>query len=125
MVVFPAMDAAPTATGSSTPPLVELSEKMRKAGALLTATAEFVGFDVNDRETPERDAIARAAENALYHAEAVGELLDGQVTSADHVTIVETRWEGLDAANGSLTNPPSVACVARVRISYRYSPAPR
>jgi len=108
---------APTKTA----PLAELAEKIRKAGVSLMAEARFAGFDLSDRETSEQDAIARAAENALYHAEAVGALLEGRVIGAERITILETRWEGLDAAEGTLPIPPVVECHARVRISYQYS----
>ncbi len=107
------------------PPLVELAEKIRKAGVSLLAKADFAGFGVSDRETPEQEAIARASENALYHAEAVGALLEGRVLSAERITITETRWKGLDENAGALPIPPAVECFARVQISYQYSSAAR
>jgi len=52
-------------------------------------------------------------------------LLEGHVLGAEHVTIVETGWDGLDVKDGTLPIPPMVECHARVRISYRYSSAAR
>ena len=118
----PTANAAPGAAPRT--PLVELVERIRKAGVSLMAETAFAGFDVSDRETPEHDVIARASENALYHAEAVGELLEGRVLGVDRIEIAETGWKGLDTKDG-LSIPPVAECFARVRISYRYSTSVR
>ncbi len=113
----PAKDAAPT--------LAELAEKVRKGGVSLLADAAFAGFGVNDRAAPEQEAVSRASENALYHAEAVGALLEGRVIGVERIVIVEADWDGLDAREGALPIPPAVQCRARVRISYQYSSGQR
>jgi hypothetical protein len=111
------------AAAPSAPPLADLAERLRKAGVSLLAEAMFSGFGVKDHAAPEQEAISRASENALYHADAVGALLEGRVIGVERIVIVETGWDGLDAINGALPIPPAVQCHARVRISYQYSSA--
>ncbi len=124
-VSYPMPEGSGPAGSVSGTPLVTLAEKIRKAGVSLLARVRFAGFEVTDRETPEQEAIARASENALYHAEAVGALLEGRVIKAERITIVETGWEGLQAKESALSVPPAVECFARVRISYQYSSSVR
>lgn len=117
----PAANTTPGAGGP--PPLAELAEKLRKAGVSLLAEVEFGGFAVTDPAPLEQDVVARAAENALYHAEALGDLIEGRVTGVERISVEETRWEGLKATDGALPIPPAVTCHATVRISYQYTPA--
>jgi len=118
---MPASGGAPGAGGP--PPLAELAEKLRKAGVSLMAEVEFGGFAVTDPAPAEQDVVSRASENALYHAEALGQLIEGRVTGVDRISVEETRWDGLEPRDGALPIPPSVTCHARVRISYQYTPA--
>lgn len=117
----PAANATPGAGGP--PPLADLAEKLRKAGVSLLAEVEFGGFAVTDPAPLEQDVVARAAENALYHAEALGDLIEGRVTAVERISVQETRWEGLKPVEGALPIPPAVTCHATVRISYQYTPA--
>lgn len=119
----PGTSATPSAGGP--PVLAELAEKLRKAGVSLRAEVRFGGFAVTDPAPVEQDVLARASENALYHAEALGALIEGRVTGVERISVEETRWEGLDAVDGQLPIPPSVKFHARVRISYEYTTAER
>ena len=47
-----------------------LCEKMRAVGASLQCITEGPGLGVDEKEAIEQEAVARATENALYHAEA-------------------------------------------------------
>jgi hypothetical protein len=119
-----AVPAASAGTGAGGgPPPAELAEKMRKAAVSLLADVEFAGFAVGDPAPAEQDVVSRASENALYHAEALGELIAGSVTGVERISVEETRWEGLEPVDGALPIPPVVSCHARVRISYQYTPA--
>lgn len=118
---MPTASATPGAGGP--PPLAELAEKLRKAGVSLMAEVEFGGFAVTDPAPVEQDVVSRASENALYLAEALGELIEGRVTGVERISVEETRWDGLEPSDGALLIPPTVTCHARVRISYQYTPA--
>ncbi len=119
-----ALPTAKQTPGAGGPPaLADLAEKLRKASVSLMAQAEFGGFAVTDPAPTEQDVVARASENALYPAEALGELIEGRVTGVEKIVVEEIRWEGLEPKDGALTIPPAVTCHARVRISYQYTPA--
>jgi hypothetical protein len=118
-------EASGDAAEGNAPPLAILAEKLRKAGVSLSTETVFSGFGVKDHAPPEQEAVSRASENALYHAEAVGALLEGRIMGVERIVIVETGWDGLDAAGGALPIPPALKCHARVRISYQYSSGTR
>ncbi len=127
LVLWIAMPAGAAGTSLSEA-LVEISERVRKLAVTVSAHATFSGYGVADREPFEQDAVARAAENALYLADAAGELAQRHVVDVERLTILETRWDGVSATqDGTMPVPPDVKCLARVRIAYRYEsgPAPR
>jgi hypothetical protein len=100
---------------------VETGELMRKLGAAVSSEVVFAGYAVIDRDSAEREAVERAAENALYLADAAGELVQRHVVDVEKLTIVERRWDGIESPpGGAMSVPPEVRCYARVRIAYRY-----
>jgi hypothetical protein len=100
--------------------LVETSERVRKLAASVSANVGFAGYGVTDREPLEQEAVARAAENALYLAEAAGALAQRHVVDVERLTVLETSWDGVAPSDGSMPIPPNVSCRARVRIEYRF-----
>lgn len=103
--------------------LIEIAERVRKLGVTVSADVRFAGYAVVDREPIEQEAVARAAENALYLADAAGALAQRQVVDVERLRIIEAVWEGVAApADGIMPVPAAVACRARIHISYRYEP---
>lgn len=103
--------------------LAAASELVRKLAVSVSANATFAGYAVTDREPHEQEAVARAAENALYLADAAGALAQRHVVDVERLTILETRWDGIaETQDGTMPIPPEVKCRARVRIAYRYEP---
>ena len=101
--------------------LIEIAERVRKLGVTVSADVRFGGYGVLDREPVEQDAVARAAENALYLADAAGELAQRHVVDVERLTIVATTWEGVGpTVDGNMPVPAEVVCRARIRIAYRY-----
>jgi hypothetical protein len=116
-----ASEASNSGGASQAEELVEAAERVRKLAVSVSANAAFAGYAVTDREPFEQEAVARASENALYLADAAGELAQRHVVDVERLTILETRWDGVaESQDGSMPVPPEVRCVARVRIAYRY-----
>lgn len=101
--------------------LTNTVERVRKLAVSLGCDVVFRGFSITDPETVEQEAVARATENALYHADAIGMLLNARVTGVERVTVIETAWLGTQPEdNVPIPVPPILRCHARVRVDYAY-----
>jgi hypothetical protein len=101
--------------------LLDTAERVRKLAVATSAAVSFAGYTVSEREPIEQDAVARAAENALYLADAAGVLAQRQVVDVERLTVLETTWEGVGPGkDGNMPLPPAVQCRARISIAYRY-----
>jgi len=108
--------------------VARLAERLRKLAVATDIDIRFAGFAIREPETVEQDAVARATENALYHADAVGALVNAHVAGVERVTVDTVNWHGLavDSTDSSpVPWPPEVRCEAFVTVVYAYESAGR
>ncbi len=102
----------------------ETVERLRKLSVSLGCAVRLAGYEVDNPESVEQEAVARATENAIYHADAIGELVGARVTGVERVSVLEVAWSGRERADTeSLRAPPQLRCFARVRVFYTYASA--
>lgn len=102
--------------------ITDLVEGLRKLSVSLGCTVRLAGYELDDPERVEQEAVARATENAIYHADAIGNLVNARVTGVERVSVLEVTWSGRELQErDTLRVPPAMQCRARVRVYYTYA----
>ncbi len=111
---------APTSTPSDRArDLASLADRLRKAARSLDFEIKGPFFGVEDKETVEQEAIARATENALYKSDAVASLMNASIVAVRSVSVLDVRWGNQDSdIPGSGSDVKQLLCMVRVRVVY-------
>ncbi len=102
--------------------LASLADRLKKAARALNFEIHGTSFGVEDKETVEQEAVARATENALYKSDAVASLMNASIVAVRSVSVLDVRWGDQDSdMPGSGSDVKRILCTARVRVVYQLS----
>ena len=99
------------------------AQKMRAVGKSLGCTLDGPFLGVEQTEPIEREAVARATENALYKADAVAGLMESPIFEVESVSVLEVVWnrEALAPVPTS-QDVERITCTGRVKVVYKFAP---
>ena len=99
------------------------AQKMRAVGKSLGCTLDGPFLGVEQTEPIEREAVARATENAPYRADAVAGLMESEIFAVESVSVLDIIWnqEGLAPVPTS-QDIERITCTGRVKVVYKFAP---
>jgi uncharacterized protein YggE len=100
-----------------------LCDKIIALASGVKAEIDGPAFFVEDKESVENAAIARATEKAYVPAKAAALVMNGQIIAVDRVEVASIVWNKAPDVNAAQPDLQKLTCTAVVRISYAFSPA--
>lgn len=116
---------ANTFTSSEEGPLLfaGLCDKVITLASGVKAEIDGPSLFVEEKDSVENAAIARATEKAYVPAKAAAQVMNGQVIAVDRVEVVSIIWNKAPDVTAVQPDLQKLTCTAVVRISYAFSPA--
>jgi len=99
-----------------------LCDKVDAIAKKLECQPEGPSLGVENTESIEEAAIGRATEKAYPQAKAAAQVMNGQISAVDRVSVESVLWNSAPDANAGLPSIRRITCTARVRVTYALTP---